>query len=80
MKRCIKIIKRRTFLKTGLAGGMILTVQTLRKFFGFAMSLPDSHTQQGDKLSNESHERFLQIIHKYGGEFGEIKERLNGCF
>ncbi|KPJ69983.1 hypothetical protein AMJ44_01500 [candidate division WOR-1 bacterium DG_54_3] len=80
MKRCIKIIKRRTFLKTGLAGGMILTVQPLGKFFGFAVPLPDLRTQRDDNLSDKSHERLLQIIHKYGGEFGEIKEGLNGCF
>jgi len=59
---------------------MILTVQPLGKFFGFAVPLPDLRTQRDDNLSDKSHERLLQIIHKYGGEFGEIKEGLNGCF
>lgn len=62
-------VERRTFLKTGLSGGVILSV------FGFLKSsTPSSSTsgKQSDSLS-----RLRRIAVKYGGEFGNAKPEGN---
>jgi len=79
MKRCVKTIRRRKFLETGIAGVIIFAAQPFGKIFNFSVTA-DSHNKPDNSLSKDSCERLLQIIHKYGCEFGETKEGLNGCF
>jgi|GEM_PF-5618878 len=69
MKNRSILIERRTFLRTGLSGGVFLSV------FGFLKpSTPSSSTsgRQSDSLP-----RLRRIAMKYGGEFGNAKPEGN---
>ncbi len=72
MKRRIKNIRRRKFLKTGIAAVIIFAAQPLGKIFNFSVTV-DSDNKPDGSLSKDSCERLLQIVHKYGYELGEVK-------
>ena len=71
-----KRIKRRRFLETGIAGGAIIATFPLWKLFSFPAPLSDISLKSDHKLSKEYHERLLEIVLKYGGEFGEVSVEM----
>jgi hypothetical protein len=80
MKSSFKTLSRRKFLKTGIFGGVIISVCPHGKPLDFPGPLSDPHRKPEDHLSLESSDRLLQIACTYGPEIGEIKEIKNGCF
>jgi hypothetical protein len=79
MKRSMKTIGRRKFLKTGIFGGVIAAVYPRGKLLNSPLLHSGPHIEPEDHFSTESFERLLQIACTYGSEFGEIKEIKNGC-
>lgn len=80
MKRSIKTIDRRKFLKTGIFGGVILAAYPQGKLLNSPEFHSGSNIKSKNPLSEKSKTRLLEIADSYGPEFGEIKEIKNGCF
>jgi hypothetical protein len=71
-----KPMERRTFLSTGIAGGILAVPFSLWK--SVALKRPRSNRDfQKDTLLSENPQReFLELLRKYGGEFGKTQGGL----
>jgi hypothetical protein len=80
MKRRVKTLSRRKFLKTGILGGMTISVYPQGKLLNFQRLHSNPYRKTEVDVFKESDDRLLQIAGAYGSEFGEIKEMEYGCF
>lgn len=76
MKIINEPLRRRKFLKKGIAGGIFLALIPFRKIIDY--SAPRS--KPGDKKDKdpwgENQDKFVTIARRYGAEFGDIRERF----
>ena len=71
MKKSPKLILRRNFIKTGLAGGAFAATFPVSEI----LSMPSSSQPliSNSPNSDKSLEKFREIVGKYGSEFGGVK-------
>ncbi len=72
MKNGSKAMMRRNFLKKGVTSGALIAVLPLKKLISFRAFYSDSCLKPEPDPSAESKERFLEVVLKYGSEFGGI--------
>lgn len=70
MKSHGNLLRRRRFLKTGIAGGALMALLPFWKLLSTPLS--ESSLKSSCKLSKDSPEKLLRITSKYGSEFAEI--------
>ena len=59
---------RREFLKKGVRGGFLLAVFPIEKI---TLSPHEKKPLKRGEFSDGSQRKILEIVHKYGGEFGD---------
>jgi len=72
MKKYLKPIPRRKFLKTGITGGAIIATLPVWKLFSFSAPPSDFHVNPAVNLSKETLEKLIKIALQNGGEFAEV--------
>jgi TldD protein len=72
MKRYFKPIKRREFIKKGMAGGSVIAAAPLWKLFSYSLPPPDVPTQSPIDLDQDTLGKLLTAALQKGGEFAEI--------
>jgi len=80
MKSHRNLLRRRRFLKTGIAGGAILALLPFWKLLSTPLS--ESSLKSCCKPSKDSLKELLKITSKYGSEFAEIyakREKEPAC-
>lgn len=70
-----KNVERRTFIKSGLLGGILLSVS---RFGQRSPSSPSEfQVQKGHRFRGSTLDKLRRLSLKYGGEFGEVKGKNN---
>lgn len=72
MKTYFKPVTRRKFLKTGAAGGVIITTLPIWKLCSCSAPPSDFYVNPASNLSKETLEKLIEIALRKGGEFAEI--------
>ncbi|MCK4943348.1 MAG: TldD/PmbA family protein [Candidatus Aminicenantes bacterium] len=72
MKRFLKPVSRRSFLKTSVAGGTIMATLPLWDLFSYSAPPADFYVNPACNLSRESIEKLINIALNNGGEFAEV--------
>jgi TldD protein len=72
MKRLLKPVTRRTFLKTGIAGGTVVATLPLWDLFSYSAPPGDFYVNPACNLSKETLEKLINIALQQGGEFAEV--------
>ncbi len=72
MKEYFRPITRRSFLRKGVAGGVISTTLPIWKLFSFSAPPPDFYVNPACNLSKETLEKLIGIALQHGGEFAEV--------
>ena len=72
MKKYLKPIPRRKFLKTGITGVAIIATLPVWKLFSFSAPPSDFHVNPAINLSKETLEKLIKIALQHGGEFAEV--------
>jgi len=73
-------MRRRRFLKTGIAGGAVMALLPFWSLLSTPLS--ESSLKSSCKLPKDSHKTLLKITSKYGSEFAEIyvkREKEPAC-
>lgn len=73
MDRCEKSQERREFLKNWILGGVILVSSPLWRTKHLGSSRKKANTSKQDEFLNAPSKRIIQIVRRYGGEFGTSK-------
>lgn len=76
MEGCLKPIKRRKFLKTGMRCGAFIAALPMWNLFSSSVSFSDGQNRPDGCHSEQSQERIHDMMLKYGGEFAGIKPEL----
>lgn len=71
-KNHLKLLPRRKFLISGLAGCAFLTNHITQNLFSQTVSNSDSHIELSCAFSSKSLEKLLEIAQIYGSEIGEV--------
>jgi len=72
MKKYFHPIKRREFLKKGMAGGAVIATAPLWKLFSYTLPPPDIPTKLPIDLDQDTLIKLLETALQKGGEFAEI--------
>jgi TldD protein len=77
MKPYFKPVKRREFIKKGMAGGAVIATAPLWKLFSHSFPSPDITSNPPIDLDIETLNKLLSIALKNGGEFAEVYVEYN---
>ena len=76
MNNYAKHLGRRKFIKKGITGGIMIAAFPVWKSFDSSEPRPQSISPRQNHSPNESYQKLLKIVQKFGGEFGGIKGGL----